>query len=99
MTTKYMDCKESMTSEVTSLIQSHARALSLADVSELTMEMPADDAMIVGIVLRRQEQIFKRSPQAPLPRWPEPKFDIDQLISVISPFRVTSFCSSWAIRT
>jgi hypothetical protein len=31
-------------------------------------------------------------------RWPAPGFDLDQLLSVISPLRVTSFCSSLAIR-
>jgi uncharacterized membrane protein YkvA (DUF1232 family) len=57
-----------------------------------------DDAMIVSMVLRRQEQAFKRSSHAYLLRWPEPRFDVDELLSVISPLRVTSFCSSLAIR-
>jgi uncharacterized membrane protein YkvA (DUF1232 family) len=52
-----------------------------------------DDAMIVSIVLRRQEHAFKRSLHGHMLRWPEPKFDVDQLLSVISPLRVTSFCS------
>ena len=58
----------------------------------------SDDSMIVSIVLRRQEHAFKRSSHGHLLRWPEPRFDIDQLLSVISPLRVTSFCSSLAIR-
>ena len=53
-----------------------------------------DDAMIVGMVLRRQERAFKRSSYGHMLRWPEPKFDVDQLLEVISPMRVTSFCSS-----
>jgi uncharacterized membrane protein YkvA (DUF1232 family) len=52
-----------------------------------------DDAMIVSIVLRRQEHAFKRSLHGHMLRWPEPKFDVDQLLSVVSPLRVTSFCS------
>ena len=58
----------------------------------------SDDSMIVSIVLRRQEHAFKRSSHGHLLRWPEPRFDVDQLLSVISPLRVTSFCSSLAIR-
>ena len=57
-----------------------------------------DDAMIVSMVLRRQERAFKRSPYGYLLRWPEPKFDVDQLLEVISPVRVTSFCSCVAKR-
>jgi uncharacterized membrane protein YkvA (DUF1232 family) len=58
----------------------------------------SDDAMIVSMVLRRQEHAFKGSSHAYMLRWPEPKFGVDQLLSVISPLRVTSFCSSLAIR-
>ena len=58
----------------------------------------SDDAMIVSMVLRRQEHAFKGSSHAYMLRWPEPRFDLDQLLSVISPLRVTSFCSSLAIR-
>jgi uncharacterized membrane protein YkvA (DUF1232 family) len=57
-----------------------------------------DDAMIVSMVLRRQERAFKRSSYGYMLRWPEPKFDVDQLLEVISPVRVTSFCSSLANR-
>jgi uncharacterized membrane protein YkvA (DUF1232 family) len=55
-----------------------------------------DDVMIVSMVLRRQERAFKRSSHGHLLRWPEPKFDVEQLLSVISPLRVTAFCSSLA---
>lgn len=58
----------------------------------------SDDAMIVSMVLRRQEHAFKGSSHAYMLRWPQPRFDVDQLLSVISPLRVTSFCSSLAIR-
>ncbi|HET9374534.1 MAG TPA: YkvA family protein [Chthoniobacterales bacterium] len=57
-----------------------------------------DDAMIVSMVLRRQERAFKRSSHAYMLRWPETKFEVDQLLSVISPLRVTSFCSSSSIQ-
>ena len=57
-----------------------------------------DDAMIVGLVLRRREEAFRRTLYGYKLRWPEPKFDVDQLLSVISPLRVTSFCSSLANR-
>ena len=57
-----------------------------------------DDAMIVSLVLHRQEHVFKGSSHASMLRWPEPRFDVDQLLSVISPLRVTSFCSLLANR-
>jgi uncharacterized membrane protein YkvA (DUF1232 family) len=57
-----------------------------------------DDAMIVSMVLRRQERAFKGSSHAYMLRWPEARFDVDQLLSVISPLRVTSFCSSLSIQ-
>jgi uncharacterized membrane protein YkvA (DUF1232 family) len=57
-----------------------------------------DDAIIVGLVLRRQAHAFKQSSHADLLRWPEPKFDVEELLSVISPLRLSSFCSSWANR-
>jgi uncharacterized membrane protein YkvA (DUF1232 family) len=53
-----------------------------------------DDAMIVGLVLRRHEVAFKRSAHAYKLRWPLPAFDIDQLLSVVSPLRLDSFYSS-----
>jgi uncharacterized membrane protein YkvA (DUF1232 family) len=57
-----------------------------------------DDAMIAGMVLRRQEHAFKRSSHAHMLRWPEPEFEVDELLSVISPLRVTSYCASSAVR-
>jgi uncharacterized membrane protein YkvA (DUF1232 family) len=168
MTTKFIDFKESLTVELTNFIQNQARALSLADLDRLIIELPAlrerfakipaqtypylssqleffclflkekvagrshdlaeepvaeaafalvyfqratdlipdcipdmgllDDAMIVSMVLRRQEPAFRGSSHAYMLRWPEPRFDLDQLLSVISPLRVTSFCSSLAIQ-
>jgi uncharacterized membrane protein YkvA (DUF1232 family) len=53
-----------------------------------------DDAMIVGIVLRRHEQAFGRSSHAYLLHGPDREFDVDDLLSVIPPLRVTSFCSA-----
>ena len=52
-----------------------------------------DDAMIVGMVLRRHEQTFRRSPHACRLRRPDREFDVDDLLSVIAPLRLTSFCS------
>ena len=57
-----------------------------------------DDAMIVSMASRHQEQAFKGSSHAYMLRRPEPGFDIDQLLSVISPLRVSSFCWSLAPR-
>ena len=57
-----------------------------------------DDSMVVAMVLRRQQHAFKGSLHAYMLRWPEPGFDLDQMLSVISPMRLTSFCSSLAIR-
>src|SRR6266481_555447 len=53
-----------------------------------------DDAMIVSLVLRRHEDAFKRSSHAYKLHWPLPNFDIDQLLSVVSPLRLDSFYSS-----
>jgi uncharacterized membrane protein YkvA (DUF1232 family) len=53
-----------------------------------------DDAMIVNLVLRRHEDAFKRSSYAYRLRWPLPTFNIDQLLSVVSPLRLDSFYSS-----
>ena len=55
-----------------------------------------DDAMIVRIVLRRHQQAFKFNPHGYKVSWPTPSFDIDQLLSVVSPLRLTSFCQSMA---
>jgi uncharacterized membrane protein YkvA (DUF1232 family) len=53
-----------------------------------------DDAIIVGMVLHRQEHAFKRSPYANMLLWQEPNVEVDELLSIISPLRVSSFCSS-----
>jgi uncharacterized membrane protein YkvA (DUF1232 family) len=52
-----------------------------------------DDAMIVGMVLRRHELTFRRSAHVYLLRRPDREFEVDDLLSVIGPLRVTSFCS------
>jgi len=57
-----------------------------------------DDAIIVSLVLHRQGHAFKQSSHADMLRWPEPKFEVEELLSVISPLRLSSFCSSWANR-
>ena len=51
-----------------------------------------DDAMIVRTVLARHQQAFKFSPHGYKLSWPAPSFDIDQLLSVVSPLRLT--CST-----
>jgi len=53
-----------------------------------------DDAMIAGLVLRRHEAAFKHSSHAHKLPWPLPAFDIDQLLSVVSPLRLDSYYSS-----
>jgi uncharacterized membrane protein YkvA (DUF1232 family) len=50
-----------------------------------------DDAMIVSMVLRRHERAFKRSPHSYKLHWPIPAFEVDELLSVVSPLRVRSF--------
>jgi uncharacterized membrane protein YkvA (DUF1232 family) len=55
-----------------------------------------DDAMIVRIVLGRHEHAFKSSSHAYKLSWPAPSFDVDQLLSVVSPLRLTSFYLSMA---
>jgi uncharacterized membrane protein YkvA (DUF1232 family) len=58
-----------------------------------------DDAIIVGLVLHRQRHAFKQSSYADMMlRWPEPRLEVEELLSVISPLRLSSFCSSWANR-
>jgi uncharacterized membrane protein YkvA (DUF1232 family) len=165
MTTKFTDFKETMTSEVTGFIQSQARALSIADIDRLIIDLPAlrerfakipartypyladqleflsrvveeqivrepaadmvgeaafallyfkratdlipdsipgmgllDDAMIVRIVLGRHEQAFKSSSHARELSWPASSFDVDQLLSVVSPLRLNSFYRSMEVR-
>ena len=50
-----------------------------------------DDAMIVRIVLGRNEQVFKFNPHGDKLSWPAPRFDVDQLLSVVSPLRLAWF--------
>jgi hypothetical protein len=54
-----------------------------------------DDAMIVGMVLRRHEHSFRRSSHSSKLHWPIPSFEVDELLSVISPLRVSSFSVRW----
>jgi uncharacterized membrane protein YkvA (DUF1232 family) len=55
-----------------------------------------DDAMIVRIVLGRHEGAFKSGSYGHMLSWPAPSFDLDQLLSVVSPLRLTSFYLSMA---
>jgi len=55
-----------------------------------------DDAMIVRIVLGRHEDAFKSGSYGYMLSWPAPSFDLDQLLSVVSPLRLTSFYLSMA---
>ena len=55
-----------------------------------------DDSMIARIVLGRHEQAFKFSLHGHKLSWPAPSFDVDQLLSVVSPLRLTSFYLSMA---
>lgn len=50
-----------------------------------------DDAMIVRIVLGRHQHAFKLSQHGYQLNWPAPSCDIDQLLSVVSPLRLTWF--------
>jgi uncharacterized membrane protein YkvA (DUF1232 family) len=50
-----------------------------------------DDAMIVRIVLGRHEPALKFSPHSDKLSWPAPRFDVDQLLSVVSPLRLAWF--------
>ena len=51
-----------------------------------------DDAIIVRIVLGCHEDAFKSSSHGVKLSWPAPGFDADQLLWVVSPLRLTSFC-------
>jgi hypothetical protein len=53
MTAKYTDFKESMLGELTNFIQSQARALSLADLDRLIIDLPALRERIAEIPLQR----------------------------------------------
>jgi uncharacterized membrane protein YkvA (DUF1232 family) len=164
MTPRFTDFKKTMTSEITDFIKSQARALSIANIDRLIVDLPAlrerfakiqqqtypclaeqlqflsrvvedqvvrdpaaemvgeaalallyfqratdlipdsipgvgllDDEMIVRIVLGRHEQAFKSSSDAYNLSWPAPSFDVEQLLSVVSPLRLTSFYRSMAI--
>ena len=55
-----------------------------------------DDAMIVRIVLGRHEHAFKSRSHAYNLSWPGPSFDVEQLLAVISPLRLSSFYWSMA---
>lgn len=55
-----------------------------------------DDSMIARIVLGRHEQAFKFSLHGYNLSWPAPRFDIDQLLSVVSALRLTWFYLSMA---
>src|SRR5262245_33455135 len=55
-----------------------------------------DDAMIVRIVLGRHEDAFRCSSNSYKLNWPAPSFDVDQLLSVVSPLRLTAFYLSAA---
>jgi hypothetical protein len=55
-----------------------------------------DDAMIVRIVLGRHEEAFKSGSYGYKLSWPAPSFDVDQLLSVVSLLRLTSFYPSMA---
>ena len=57
-----------------------------------------DDAIIVSLVLQRQEDAFEQSLHSKMLCWPEPRFEADDLLSIISPLRVSSFCSVFAKR-
>src|SRR5215468_6385473 len=55
-----------------------------------------DDAIVVRIVLGRHEHAFKSSSHGDKLSWSAPSFDVDQLLSVVSPLRLTSFYLSMA---
>jgi uncharacterized membrane protein YkvA (DUF1232 family) len=56
-----------------------------------------DDAMIVRMVLGRHERAFKSRSHGYKLSWPAPSFDGDQLLSVVSPLRLSSFY--WSMTT
>jgi uncharacterized membrane protein YkvA (DUF1232 family) len=163
MTTKSTEFKETMTRELNDFIQTQARAVSLAELRQLSADLPAlrerfakipahtypyladqlqflsqvvedeivrdpagemvgeaafallyfkraadlipdsipglgllDDAMVVRIVLNRHQEAFKASPYGDKLSWPIQSFDVDQLLSVVSPLRLTWFHLSMA---
>ena len=56
-----------------------------------------DDAIIVRIVLHRHAKALENSWHAKGLSWPVPSFDVDQLLSVVSPMRLDSFRLSLAV--
>ena len=56
-----------------------------------------DDAIIVRIVLHGHAKAFENSWHAKGLSWPAPGFDVDQLLSVVSPMRLDSFRLSLAV--
>jgi hypothetical protein len=58
-----------------------------------------DDEIIVRFVLGRHGQAFRSSSHGDNPSWPTPSFEVDQLLSVISPLRLSLFCQALASRT
>jgi hypothetical protein len=56
-----------------------------------------DDAMIVHIVLGCHEPAFRFIPDGDKLSCPAPSFDIDQLLSVVSPLRLTWFYLSMLV--
>ena len=86
-----------MTQEITGFIQSQARALSVTLIPDSIPGMGLlDDAIVVRIVLGRHVHAFKSSSHGYKLSWPAPSFDVDQLLSVVSPLRLTSFYLSMA---
>jgi uncharacterized membrane protein YkvA (DUF1232 family) len=55
-----------------------------------------DDATIVSIVLGRREHAFESSSHGYKLSWAALNFDVDQLLSVVSPLRLSSFYLSMA---
>jgi uncharacterized membrane protein YkvA (DUF1232 family) len=161
-----MDFKERITGEITRFIQSQARALSIDEIDQLNINVPAlhrrfaaipaqtypylaeqlrflsqvvgdrvrwdptaemvgeaafallyfqrasdlipdsipgigllDDEIIVRFVLGRHRQAFKSSSHGYSPSWPAPGLEVDQLLSVVSPLRLSLFCQALPSRT
>jgi uncharacterized membrane protein YkvA (DUF1232 family) len=49
-----------------------------------------DDAMIINLVLRRNEAAFKSYSHASGVSWPAPVANVEELLSVVSPLRLTT---------
>ena len=90
-----LDPAEQMVSEAAFALLYFQRATDL--IPDLIPGMGLlDDAVVVSMVLRRHEYAFKRSSHAYKLRWPVPNIDIDHLLAVISPLRLSSFYRSMA---